>query len=270
MVKQQRKLISEALRAKDLEVAVATAGVLGNSADGRAPGLLLPIVRDETFVLDLRRAATVAVGKSKSGADELIKQFKAGKLDERLKDAAASSLHASTNRKIKAQALELFPLPPTKNNEPLPSIEDLVKRRGNTKVGQKLFADAGTCAKCHIVNGQGKEVGPDLSDIGNKLSREAFFQSILFPSAGISHNYESYILQTADGEVVTGLLVSDTDEAVSLKSPDSIVRTFKKDDLDGFKMQEISLMPADLQKLLTAQDLVDVVAYLETLKKAKK
>ena len=142
-------------------------------------------------------------------------------------------------------------------------------RKGNVARGKEIFATTGTCATCHIVNGQGKEVGPNLSEIGDKLSRQAFFQSILFPSAAISHNYESYAVQTADGEVVTGLLVSRTADAVSIKSSDSIIRTFKTDAIDAFAMQEISLMPADLQKVMSADDLVDVVAYLVTLKKSK-
>ncbi|MCH7945845.1 MAG: c-type cytochrome, partial [Armatimonadetes bacterium] len=171
---------------------------------------------------------------------------------------------------VRTQAAQLFPLPAAKNNEPLPSIGALLRRRGDAARGKAIFATTGTCATCHVVNGEGKDVGPNLSDIGNKLSRDAFFQSILFPSAAISHNYESYVIQTADGEVVTGLLVSRTPEAVSIRGADAIVRTFKTEEIDAIAKQEVSLMAADLQKVMTAQDLVDVVQYLTTLRQPSK
>ena len=58
--------------------------------------------------------------------------------------------------------------------------------------------------------GEGKQIGPDLTEIGSKLSREAMFESILYPSAGISHSYETFTAELADGNVVTGLKVSET------------------------------------------------------------
>ncbi|MCH8830947.1 MAG: c-type cytochrome, partial [Planctomycetes bacterium] len=132
------------------------------------------------------------------------------------------------------------------------------------------FNTTGNCAKCHQVNGLGKQVGPDLSEIGKKLSRRAMYDSILFPSAGISHNYETYIVALESGNTVNGIVVSRTAKSISLKGADAIVRTFKTSDVEFIRKQNVSLMPADLQKTMTADELVDVVAYMMTLKKAVK
>ena len=94
------------------------------------------------------------------------------------------------------------------------------------------------------------------------------YVSILDPSAGISVGYENYLVRMIDGTVHTGILVSQTDEAVELKTAEAIVHKLLRDDIDQMKKQSLSLMPADLQKQLKAQDLVDIVAYLTTLKKA--
>ena len=110
-------------------------------------------------------------------------------------------------------------------------------------------------------------MGPNLSEIGSKLSREAFFESILFPSAGISPNYETWNAATVDGNVISGIKVSETPAEVVLKGVDSIARTLKKSEIEELKKQSISLMPADLQKTMTAQELIDVIEYLQTLKK---
>jgi len=70
--------------------------------------------------------------------------------------------------------------------------------------------------------------------------------------------------------VVAGLLISKTDQAVTIRNKEGINRTIPAGDVDQIVKQKISIMPADLQKLLSEQDLVDVVEYLSTLKKAKK
>ena len=126
---------------------------------------------------------------------------------------------------------------------------------------------ARACNKCHKVRGKGKEVGPDLSEIGSKLSREAMYVSILDPSAAVSHNFETYSILTLDGLAVTGLLISETDEAVTLRNSEGIDKTVDQEDIEIFKKQKTSLMPQDLQKLLTVDQLVDLVEYTLTLKK---
>ena len=141
--------------------------------------------------------------------------------------------------------------------------------KGDALDGRVMFNTKGTCAKCHVVNGMGKEVGPNLSEIGKKLSREALFESILYPSAGISHNYESYTIILASGNVVNGLLVNKTDDAITIKDAEAIARTFKMDDVEEVIQQKVSLMPADLQKVLTQEELVNIVEYLTTLKQAE-
>jgi putative heme-binding domain-containing protein len=142
-----------------------------------------------------------------------------------------------------------------------------VKRTGDAIEGRILFNTTATCVKCHKVDGIGKDVGPDLTEIGSKLSRHALYESILYPSAGISHNYETYTLVLDSGNTVSGLLTSRTAEEVSIKGEDAIVRTFKSAEIDEIVKQNISMMPADIQKTVSLNELVDVVEYMATLKK---
>ena len=69
------------------------------------------------------------------------------------------------------------------------------------------------------------------------------------------------------GTTVNGLITSETDDSISIKSDDAIVRTFKMAEVEEKLKQKISLMPADLQKVMTAQEIADVVGYMQTLKK---
>ncbi len=270
LTKNQTQRIAKAIGGKDLQKAEDTIKALGNAGDKRAEDILWKLIDDNEQLLAIRRAAVLAAGRSRNSALKLARLAGEGKLDNKLKDAVASALHTAEWPEVKVQAARLFPLPASKNNKPLPPIEALVKRQGDVQKGRVLFNTTATCVKCHIVNNVGREVGPDLSEIGKKLSREAMFQSILFPSAGISHNYEAYLVALSDGTTVNGLVPSRTEEEISVKGIDGIVRTYKMSDVEIIKKQDLSLMPADLQKVMSEEELVDVVEYLTTLKQAKK
>lgn len=261
------QLLKSALADADSQKTIGVIRVLGNSQDKRVLGVLEPLVVDESRPADVRQEAVRALGKSQVGLKALIKLAEKKKLDPYVTPAATFALHSSNDSDIKNRANELFPLPPSKDNKPMPALRDLLGAKGSADRGKQVFAGVGTCAKCHVVNGEGKEVGPNLSEIGSKLAREALFESVLYPSAGISHNYENFAVQLADGNVVVGILTSETPQEVSIKGADALVRTFKRADIEQLVKQKTSLMPADLQKAMSSQELIDVVEYLSTLKK---
>lgn len=168
---------------------------------------------------------------------------------------------------IKQAAAKVLPMPQAKGGGALPTIAELSRRgRGNPARGKAVFAGAGTCAKSHVVGDEGKSVGPNLSGIGAKLSRVAMYEAILAPSAAISHNYETYTAVLDDGRAVTGLLVSQSPEEVVIRGADGIDVTMKTAEMEELVKQPVSLMPADLAAALTVDELVDLVAWLETLR----
>ncbi|MEO1997940.1 MAG: c-type cytochrome, partial [Planctomycetaceae bacterium] len=86
--------------------------------------------------------------------------------------------------------------------------QDILARTGNTAAGKKLFhKTAGVqCKNCHRIGQDGKQVGPDLTTIGKKQNRENILDSILNPSRQIETKYLSYIVETTNGLVLSGLL----------------------------------------------------------------
>ncbi|MEX2287256.1 MAG: PVC-type heme-binding CxxCH protein [Planctomycetaceae bacterium] len=261
--------IEDALKQQDAGVVHNTLAALGNSADGRALGLIFPVFEDAARPVETRREAVRALAKSRAGALKLMELAEANKLDAKLQQAAAAALCASFEADVRSRAEKLFPPAPGRDNQPLPPIGELVRQRGDVSQGKLIFNTTGTCLKCHLVNEVGKDVGPNLSEIGDKLSRQALFDSILFPSAGISHNYETYLLLLENGTTVTGLLTSRTAEEITLKMAEGATQTFKTAEVEEIHKQDISLMPADLHKLLSVEELVNLVEYMSTLKKAK-
>ena len=228
---------------------------------------LRPLMQNDGATVAVRSAALKALGKRLAGQQQILKLVTAGDLADDLKFAAANALLGSTNSEIAATAAKYLELPATADSQPLPALSELVQRRGDVKAGLEVFQTAGTCNKCHKVRGKGKEVGPDLSEIGSKLSREAMYVSILDPSAAVSHNFETYSILTLDGLAVTGLLISETDESVTLRNSEGIDKTIEQEEIEIFKKQKTSLMPQDLQKLLTVDQLVNLVEYTLALRK---
>jgi putative heme-binding domain-containing protein len=265
----ERDLLTKAIADPDPAQGAKVVGVLGLLADSRANDLLAPLVTDGQKPLAVRSAAVSAVGRNAPGQKLLLGLVEGGKLPMDLRFAAANVLLSSADEAIKSAAGKHLSLPAAAGGEPLPPVAELVTRGGDAFRGKELFATTGTCAKCHKVKGEGKEVGPDLSEIGSKLSKEALYVSILDPNAGVSFNYETWLVRTHDGTTLSGVLVSQTDDAVELKTAEAIVHKFARDDIEQMKKQPISLMPAELQKQLQAQDLVDIVEYLATLKKSQ-
>jgi putative heme-binding domain-containing protein len=263
------ELLAKAIADPDPGKGAKVVTVMGLLSDAKTNDLLTPLIADPEQPLAIRAAAVGAVGRNAPGQQWLLALVEKGDLAADLKFAAANVLLSSADDAIRTAAGKHLSLPATAGGEPLPPIVELVKRSGDVGRGKELFATIGTCAKCHKVKGEGKEVGPDLSEIGSKLSKEAMYLSILDPSAGVSFNYETWALRTFDGTVLTGILVSQTDEAVELKTAEAIVHKLPRDDIDQMKKSTLSIMPADIPKLLKAQDMVDIVEYLATLKKSQ-
>jgi putative membrane-bound dehydrogenase-like protein len=264
---QQWELLMSALQGDDTAKAIATAEVMGNSGSGAINGPLLTVVKNAEVNIDVRRACVKAASRVNNGATELVKLVDEKSLDAELEQAVAAALHTAPSRQAREAAQRLFPLPVSKDNVPTPSIRELTELKGDLANGRMVFFSTGTCHKCHVVDGMGREIGPNLSEIGSKLSREAMFESVLYPSAGISHNYEAWTAVMNDGTTLNGLLVSQTDSEVAIKGDDGLVRTLKKPEMEELVKQKISLMPADLQKTMTTQELADVVEYMQSLKK---
>ena len=142
---------------------------------------------------------------------------------------------------------------------------------GDAKRGAEVFRrETVGCAKCHVVNGEGIDFGPGLSEIGTKLGKDALYESILDPSAGISFGFEAWSVELKNGEEFFGLITSETGEEISVKLVGGAVNRIRKSDLARRQQSKLSIMPAGLQQTMTTQEFVDLIEYLSTLKKAAK
>ena len=145
-----------------------------------------------------------------------------------------------------------------------------MKGPGKPDKGKALFFDLKglACSKCHVVAGEGGAIGPELSGIAARYPKEELIASILYPSARIFSGYETVVVATADGRVLSGLVKSDNAEGLEIQDAEGKKVTIPKADIEDRKASELSLMPNGIVEGITPQDFADLIAYLETLKDA--
>jgi|UniRef100_UPI003783F71D putative heme-binding domain-containing protein len=145
----------------------------------------------------------------------------------------------------------------------------LLAVKGDVKRGAELVSMTGkmaACLACHIVNGIGRDFGPELSKVGARLTREQILESLHQPSKAIAKGYETWMLTLKDGSVQTGFVVNPGDTAVTLKLPTGQPQTFERSQIRSQKVEPMSLMPEGLLQAMTEQEAADVIAFLSGLK----
>lgn len=134
----------------------------------------------------------------------------------------------------------------------------LTKPRDRTR-GGLLFKQH--CGVCHQAHGQGVAVGPSLTAEAQQ-PEQSLLLSILAPSAQISGGYTSYTLVTTGGQVFTGLLAAETASSVTLKQQEGKSQTVLRKDIEELSASQVSLMPDSLARVLTPQDVADILAWI--------
>ena len=117
------------------------------------------------------------------------------------------------------------------------------------------------CGQCHKIYGEGAEVGPDITRNGRN-NWEQLLQNVFDPSAVIGPGYQARTLVTDDGRVLTGLPVEESDQRVVLKIQGGKLETIPSDQIDEYAVSDVSMMPEQLEKQLTPQELADLFAFL--------
>lgn len=151
------------------------------------------------------------------------------------------------------------------NQADLKRLEELLAKTdwkaGSTVRGLKLFGSRG-CGQCHTGGGA---VGPDLSGVAGRFSREDLFIAIAVPSRDVSPRYQTMQIETKAGKTFTGLIVYEAVDGLLLKNGTNQTFRIETRDIEARRNLPTSLMPDGLLKDLKSTDLADLYAYLQSL-----
>ena len=250
------------LKSKDDQEVILGLTALGRAYADQAYDLLEEYALDKSKPEGLRRLALQNLGNGWSGESRLAGVLKSGKLSKEMAQSAAIHIMGSGRAHIQKIAYDVLKL--EKSGNKLPPINELMSIKGDANVGKEAFQKY--CISCHQLNGQGADFGPNLSEIGNKLSKSAMFGSIINPSAGIGFGYEGYLITLKDGTIYAGYIASETREDLDLRMMGGISQNIKKDQIRSKAIMNESLMTPGLHLLMTPDELAGLVEYLQSLK----
>lgn len=153
----------------------------------------------------------------------------------------------------------------TKNNE-----EDINKDfqkaltlKGIVDDGKKVFAE--NCALCHQVRGSaGIAIGPDLGTVHN-WSTSAIMAHTLDPNLSISSGFDLWSVELNSGEVLQGIIVSESTSAVTLRNVGAQDVTINRNEIKSIKALNMSVMPDDLSKKISIEQMADLLAFLKNV-----
>jgi putative membrane-bound dehydrogenase-like protein len=259
-------LIERELEQGDAQRSAALVTAFGQIDETPVKDVLENIMFDETLDVSVRRAAVQGLGRGWGGERRLLAMAEEGRLPEELHAAAAGVLLQATRQTIREAAAPHLGMNLAEGSE-LPPMQELAARSGSPSEGRPVFDQL--CQSCHLINGQGTSFGPDLSEIGDKLPKEALYLAVIDPSAGITHGYQGVEVQLNDGGQVVGYLVSETPDAVEIRIQGGTTRQLARDEIASTTEMETSLMTPGLYQLMTEQEFVDMVEYLSTLRHAE-
>src|ERR1700722_16692144 len=150
------------------------------------------------------------------------------------------------------------------------------KAAGNAGHGKELFYGDANCSLCHMIEGKGGRLGPELTAVGESRTRVAIIDSVRNPSRRLAgglteatkefpQEYETVTAVTAEGREIKGVALNEDSFSVQIMDTSEQVHLLEKDKLKSFQKSRQSVMPVYGADLLSDKDLEDILAYLSSL-----
>jgi putative heme-binding domain-containing protein len=137
----------------------------------------------------------------------------------------------------------------------------LAKGAGNPYQGKKLFSQS--CGKCHVLFADGGKIGPNLTTFKRDDLR-GMLLNVVQPGAEIREGFENYLVRTADGRTLSGLIVDQDAQLVVLRGADGNDVPLAREEIEDMRAVPLSLMPEGILKPFSEQQLRDLFAYLRS------
>ncbi len=276
--------LSQLLSGNDSQVVREVIAKLQVHPDVKAQNVIRTIAANQSLTSETRTMAVAAMQPdSKENTDALL-EF-SGSEDGAVAEEALRSLRGYLPKPQELLALQenvrteqeksllekLTSSPVVPESWKKRSVADWVSvlPQGDPTRGERVFynGQSGGCFQCHQVDGRGNEVGPDLSRIGDTLAYDKILESIVQPSRNIAPRFQAWKLILDDGRLITGMQVGeDRDGRQFYVDSHGEQHSVLPAEIDIKQADTVSIMPQDLIKNLTVQELADVVSFLSTLK----
>ncbi len=183
-----------------------------------------------------------------SGLPAEVKRLLSDSRDPQIRDVLAAQLAASTE----LPAGELYQ-----------RYQNGLSGAVNLENGQHVFQRV--CASCHAPPTDRQPVGPSLTTVSDQPA-EQILLSILEPNREVNSRYLRVQVVTLDGQVVSGITTAETEETVVIVDSQGVAFTIAREDIDELQVSNQSLMPEQLDKEITVEQMRDLIGYIRGLR----
>jgi putative heme-binding domain-containing protein len=222
-----------------------------------------------SFTPEVREAALAALTVDDSRTLMLLDAIENGSIPAAALSAARRNRltnHRNSDVQKRAQAL----LTAFQSGDRMQTFErvrgSVAARSGSAESGGRVFSTY--CATCHSFSGKGGTLGPDLSGIRNQPP-DAILLHVLVPDYEITPGYYAYVVETRDGRTLVGRLVSETPNSVTLHEASGQQQVILRTQIASMTASSNSLMPSELERAMSEQDLADLIQYLKTARNSR-
>ncbi len=245
------------------EIQVAAVRALSQLADPAAAASLLEPRRWLAFTPQVREAVLAALVTDDSQTLVLLDALEKGTITPAaLGSSRRGRLMNHRNAAIQQRARGLFAA--VDSGDRMKVYERLrgavLARSGSHESGTRIFATH--CATCHAFAGTGGRLGPDLSGIRNQPA-DAILLHVLVPDYEIAPGYQAYAVETRDGKTLVGRLESEAPNSLTLRDASSQSHVILRSQVVSMSASANSLMPNELERAMSEQELADLIAYLK-------
>jgi cytochrome c oxidase cbb3-type subunit III len=140
---------------------------------------------------------------------------------------------------------------------------------GDVAYGERIFWDQGRCGSCHMLNGQGGILGPDLSNIAAERTLQQLRLALTQPKVAIPTGYQPADLVTSTGRRLSGIIKNEDNFSVQFLDNNQQLQLFSRNELREIHYKDSSLMPAHYDKTLSSTEVQDLLAFLSRLERAR-
>lgn len=185
-----------------------------------------------------------------------------------IRKAAGSGKRGNDLVTALTEAASLQPMEQKLNAQQMEAIVTKVRSQGNAARGEEIYRrQALACLACHAIGGSGPVIGPDLVSLGSSAPVDYIIDSLLDPNKKIKEGYHLTTVQTPDGQVHTGALVSRNTQSLQLRDATGKLTTVPVTDSTKVNILNASLMPPGLTASLRQDEFIDLVRFLSELGK---
>jgi len=245
------------------EIQVAAVRALTQLPGDAAVKSLVETGRWLAFTPQIREAVMAALLTGEPQTQVLLDALERGQIaPTALGPSRRSRLTAHRNPDIQKRARALFASVESGDRmQVYERLRRLVSTRvGSHESGRRIFASH--CATCHVFAGTGGNLGPDLSGVRNQPA-DALLLHVLVPDYEITPGYQAYVVETRDGRTLSGRLESEAPNSVTLRDASSGPHVILRSQIVSMSAATGSLMPNELERVMSAQDLADLISYLK-------